>query len=157
MDTKSLKKLITKAKNNGKKHIRHFSQCYQMILEEYDDQFKFKDIKLHLGELPADVHGCAELIDYQDYHITINKNLQDENMIWETLTHELAHVFDYHVARRSNHDLVFIHNWAILSGFKINILEWVYNFTPDFDDDSIDYKHILKHDTGFSRNSLYIY
>jgi uncharacterized protein YdhG (YjbR/CyaY superfamily) len=141
MDKKDIRKLITKAKNNGKKHIKHLSVCYKMIVDGSDKDFKTSNINIIFDD-SKEYYGIAENHSYGHYTMTLNKNMDDE-LLWKIVTHELAHIMDFHVARKSLHDLQFIHLWAILSDFSINVVQEIISNCVD-SDDVLNYREVLE-------------
>jgi hypothetical protein len=144
MNKKDIKKLLTKAKNNGKKYIDHFPICYKKLFDGSDECFKIKNIEIRIEPLKEKMYGYACLTHSGQHILKINHSVE-EKMLFEVVTHEFTHILDYQVSRESSHDLQFLHNWTILSGFEIDLVRQL-SCLVERESDIIKYKDVIKHD-----------
>jgi len=159
INEKLIREYMEECRSNAMKHIDKLCMSQKIAFDSDDKDMDpgtcFKDIKIKFkNDEEMDWGGmfacrwCYKK-DRASLSLHINKCGfigKDYGYLFSVVSHEMAHYTDYVACRRGHHDLMFIHTWAVLSDFTIDVDMEVFGYMRPteaaIDVDWIDYKKV---------------
>jgi hypothetical protein len=120
---KKVREEIDKCWNRAKRHRYYFSLPLIFESKQHIDNINnikiiIKNSKKTYATIQKRKYGNKENPFYLETLLTINETFKNKSEFESTVAHEMAHFIDFSSYRNSNHDLIFFHNFYIMSNKK---------------------------------------